>query len=311
MKEQLKLIFREFKSTKEERVIHKEYRKNVKKLKKLVISDKGKTEDNSFQHDITIVAIMKNEGEYLKEWIEYHKLVGADFFVLYDHESTDNTYELLEPYIKDGLVDYNRVETPGSKLHHPQKEMYTDAVVRYREKTRWMAFIDVDEFIVPENEMTIIEELNNIIEKIGKANLGGVGISWINYGSSNFEKKPQGLVIENFVWRSKDEYEGNRLVKSIVNPRRVISGEIHQPIYYNSFKGYNECGQEIDETNQITNSHKYIRINHYASKSKEEARKRMLRKFGGANLARNSHDINDIKDDIMLRYVEKLKEQKI
>jgi hypothetical protein len=50
-----------------------------------------------FEHEIAMVSIAKNEGPYLKEWIEYHKLVGFTKFYFYDNESTDNTREILAP----------------------------------------------------------------------------------------------------------------------------------------------------------------------------------------------------------------------
>ncbi len=49
---------------------------------------------------------MKNEGAYIKERIEYHKIVGVERFYLYDNGSTDETKKVLEPYIKDGSVIY-------------------------------------------------------------------------------------------------------------------------------------------------------------------------------------------------------------
>ena len=43
--------------------------------------------DNNRQFDSTlaIAAIMKNEGLYLKEWLDFHILVGVDKFYLYDN----------------------------------------------------------------------------------------------------------------------------------------------------------------------------------------------------------------------------------
>ena len=53
----------------------------------------------SYQYDITVGAIFQNEAPYLKEWIDYHKSVGVDHFVLYNHFSKDNYEEVLYPYI--------------------------------------------------------------------------------------------------------------------------------------------------------------------------------------------------------------------
>ncbi|MBR0260666.1 MAG: glycosyltransferase family 2 protein [Selenomonadaceae bacterium] len=45
---------------------------------------------NLFLYDLAIVAILKNEGRYLKEWLDYHLSAGVDHFYLYDNDSTDN-----------------------------------------------------------------------------------------------------------------------------------------------------------------------------------------------------------------------------
>ena len=56
--------------------------------------------------DLSICAIMKNEGPYVKVWIDYHRLVGVKRFYIYDNESTDNMKEVLDPYIQKGIVVY-------------------------------------------------------------------------------------------------------------------------------------------------------------------------------------------------------------
>ncbi len=52
---------------------------------------------------LAICAIAKNEGPYFKEWIEWHLAHGVDQFFIYDNESTDDTKDILEPYIKQAL----------------------------------------------------------------------------------------------------------------------------------------------------------------------------------------------------------------
>ena len=44
-----------------------------------------------------------NEAAYLEEWISYHLLINVDHFYVYNDESTDNTPEVLAPYIKQGI----------------------------------------------------------------------------------------------------------------------------------------------------------------------------------------------------------------
>lgn len=64
----------------------------------------------TFRHEIAIVAIAKNEGPYLREWIEYHRLVGIRKIYFYDNESEDDTRAILAPYVDAGVVDYFRIE---------------------------------------------------------------------------------------------------------------------------------------------------------------------------------------------------------
>ncbi|MBQ3452222.1 MAG: glycosyltransferase family 92 protein [Selenomonadaceae bacterium] len=99
---------------------------------------------NLFLHNLAVVAIMKCEGPYLKEWLDYHLIAGVDHFYLYDNESPDNQAEVAKPYIEAGLVDY--FSLPGKAM---QMVAYNDAVRRFKFHCRYMAFIDSDEFVYP------------------------------------------------------------------------------------------------------------------------------------------------------------------
>ena len=97
-----------------------------------------------FLHDLSVVAILKNEAPYLKEWLDYHLLAGVDHFYLYDNESPDNQAEVAAPYVEAGLVDY--FPAPGKAA---QMFTYYDAVKRFKFFSRYIAIIDGDEFIFP------------------------------------------------------------------------------------------------------------------------------------------------------------------
>ncbi len=59
------------------------------------------------EYYLTISAIMKNEGPYLKEWLEFHLMTGVEHFYLYDNSSDDETVKILDDYIKRGIVSYH------------------------------------------------------------------------------------------------------------------------------------------------------------------------------------------------------------
>ena len=117
-------------------------------LKDIFISLNFRNEKNIvFKDYLSVVAIVKNEALYIEEWIEYHKLLGITRFYIYDNESTDGLKRVLNKYICNGEVIYKSY--PGKTM---QCFAYNDVINQYKYKTKYMAFIDIDEFIVVNSE---------------------------------------------------------------------------------------------------------------------------------------------------------------
>ena len=102
-------------------------------------------------HYLSICCIIKNEGRYIREWIEYHLWAGVEHFYVYDNGSTDNTKEILSPYILSGVVTYHYFVAEREKGNQ-QNRAYGDAIFRYKHCTRWLALIDADEFLALSEE---------------------------------------------------------------------------------------------------------------------------------------------------------------
>ena len=242
------------------------------------------TTNVKYPYKLAVCAIMKNEASYLREWIEYHKLVGVDKFFLYDNDSTDDTYDILRPYIDCGVVEY--VRQPGERQQLPA---YNDCIARHKMDARWIAFIDLDEFLVPmrsDNLIPILDKSKSMIIA-----------DWAIYGSSGHETRPHGGVLENYTWRARHSW----LYKSIVNPRMVISMGCHE---------HDVVGPIIHVSSRI------MRVNHYHCKSWAEYQLRAARgdawngnAVGAARYQRelfDRHNKNEVYDDTMMRFVSRL-----
>lgn len=104
------------------------------------------------KYNLTICAIFKNEGRFLKEWIEYYKILGVEHFYLYNNNSNDNFEQILHPYIERKivtLIDWPVVPAQCAAYENWEKE--------YSKETQWNAFIDLDEFICPKQDITLLE----------------------------------------------------------------------------------------------------------------------------------------------------------
>ncbi len=218
---------------------------------------------------LSICAIMKNEGPYLIEWLEFHKLVGVERFYLYNNNSTDNTLALVSPYIDKQIVVFH--DWPLKRGQ--QIKAYIHCLEQYKTESEWIAFIDLDEFLFPTEKDNLQEILAEFID------YPAVGVNWLNFGPSGHEKKPEGLQIENYIRRSKASYEGNRHIKSIVRPEKVIAPPLnpHEFSYIDGLLAVTENFQEINGFMSETHSVEKLRINHYTTRSKEESRKKMMR----------------------------------
>lgn len=276
-----------------------------------ILDKEGKT---PYTHELAMVSISKNEGPYIKEWIEYHKLVGFSKFYFYDNESEDDTVDILKPYIDSGLVEYTLIKGKGRQL-----DAYNDAIAKHKNECRWMAFLDMDEYLMPTKPFEkIYNVVSELVRKAGKG-AAGIGVNWCIYGSAHLEKKPEGLIMENFIYRGKGGNEthwGNFHIKTICNPRLVKNYiSPHYPIY--KLGGYNindSDGKRLWGWFCHDVKWQNLRVNHYYCKSKEQYLQKISRglgdRVGEYDMKQfNDYDLNDVKDESMLIYADKMKFQ--
>lgn len=261
--------------------------------------------EKEYENEFAICAIFKDEARYLKEWIEYHKFIGVDKFYLYNNNSTDNYYEILKPYIELKIVELKNY--PGKQK---QMDAYNDCLMRHKYDSKYIAFIDIDEFIFDYDKKGI-EKIKNAFLKYPDAS--AIQINWMVFGSNNQEKYQNDLVVKRFIKRSNIDFDMNKHTKSIVNPRKTLC--FTNPHYSLTIGKYNSINLYGDILNNHLNSkfnEKDVRINHYFNKSKEEYILKRQRGTADGNPIRamelfSYHDKNDIYDDSMKMFYENYK----
>jgi hypothetical protein len=126
--------------------------------------------------------------------------------------------------------------------------------------TEWAAFIDGDEYLFGTSE-----DLKAILAEVGAAALC---VHWLIFGSSGRTEAPDGLNIESFTRRAREDADANQIYKSIIRPRRALD-------YVNAHR-FTLNGPMVNERGEVlppeghrakTPSHARIRINHYMVRS--------------------------------------------
>lgn len=210
-------------------------------------------------HYLTLVAIAKDETRHLREWLVYHALLGVEAFIIYDNESRIPIRETLAPFLRKGFLTI--VELPG---RNRQVQAYDHALSTFGATTRWMGFIDLDEYIVPQ----ATDDLRHFLTDY-EAHAGLV-VNWAMYGSGGHEKRPHGLMIENYTTRLPLEHGENHHIKSIVKPACTLRALSPHHFAYRS----GCCAVNADRLPVCTPygplCQDKLRINHYYFRSREE-----------------------------------------
>ncbi len=184
-----------------------------------------------------------------------------------------------------------------------QMPVYQDAVYRYGDDTKWLAIIDMDEYMVPVEKNNLADILEDYKD------YPALGVNWVMFDSNGIVKRPDKLVIEAYTRVDKRK---NIHIKSIVQPKKVLS--ITNP-HFCIYRGcaVNENKEKIRGPFSEHLSKK-IKINHYHTKSYEDYIRKRLIGYACNNSARPFFDselyaFEYERDYDIQKYLPKLKEK--
>ena len=223
----------------------------------------------------TICAIAKDEEFFIKEWVEYHLLIGFEYIYIYDNNSHVPVAKILSEYIDNGLATV--IDFPRDV--DQQRIAYMDCLQKYGNQCKWMAFIDIDEFIVP----NAADDIRDILDRYG--DYGGLAIHWKMFGSGGHKIRPDGGVIKNY----NQVVSCNNHIKSIVQPAKV--NKVFTPHNFGYLDGSFCVNEDYIPVASYQSYHisKTVQINHYYYKSLEDFKDKLKR--GCATGTDRDHDV--------------------
>jgi hypothetical protein len=236
------------------------------------------------KYNLCIMAIFKNEENYLEEWLTHHINQGISHFYLFSNDEKMYNYPYLDSY-KDYITLINWTDKKNNGEETIQRQAYNYCTLNYSKECNYLMMLDIDEFCVPLNQNKVIDVINSL-DKNTKA----IKVQRYDFGNNGHNTKPIGSVKDNYTKHEKicSSYKTIANTNYIDTTKKFYGvhdfpflnkeGKVYNEYFDYKYKGYpNSCN--ITDKNEIP-----LVINHYYTKSYEEYLNRCkLWETGGVN----------------------------
>lgn len=203
-------------------------------------------------------SIVKNEDNYIDDFVSIHKHLGVEFFLFFDR----STNPLSERY--KGRSDIEIIHFPEPNRH---AHAWREGVKHLTGRSRWVQFIDIDQVVVPMQTNDIKVMLQNY------EGTPALSLNWHTFGSSGRETEPpQGVsTYEAYTKRAVNLEPINNHVQSIVQVERAEHRTWDNPHFppLNGQLQWNTAKQPFSGPFNIPPTQDIGFIAHYYTRSKE------------------------------------------
>ncbi|MBB4347243.1 MULTISPECIES: glycosyltransferase family 92 protein [Rhizobiaceae] len=232
---------------------------------------------------VAIVTCVKNEARYIAEWIEFHRAVGVVHFYIYDDGCEDDTIPIAREILGSSALTVvpwkgRLIDTPTQNLLNSQAIAFAHSILNFGGQYARMAFIDVDEFLLPKIGNTLDEALE------GAKGFPNISLPWHMFGTSGHKARPAGSLLRNYTVRGANPLSTKKNAsnfKCIVDPCAVSEVSIHHfstgAFGENTSNDRGEVFSRKGRKGPAFYSSDFIQLNHYYSKSEQDLREKIER----------------------------------
>lgn len=232
---------------------------------------------------VLICCIAKEENQYIREFVEYYKKLGATNVMIFDNnvDGGEHFEDVIKDYIDDGYVimkDYRNRKVC-------QLAAYQECYDEYNKDYDWICFFDCDEFLAFRNKrMTIPQFLEN--KRFDGYDM--IHVNWMLYGDNDLVRNDGRPVVERFRKplmpynsRVKYPFPENNHIKAIV--RGGVDGVVWKGVSHTPSEPLNCCdpvGKPCKSTSPFNDyNFSEMWLNHYTTKTAEEFAEKIKRGF--------------------------------
>lgn len=245
-----------------------------------------------------VCLVVRNEGRHIAEWLAWHHLAGFDTAIVFDHQSTDATAEVVR---QAGRRQDVRLHpwgwSGGSHRDSFQTTAYLRACQIYGNEFDWLLCLDADEFFVL-HQGTLTEFLSRF------SGADQVAVPWAIFGSNGHSEAPDRLIIEDYTRRSGADFLPNRHVKTFARPLAVRDWP-NPHTAYTPGATRDPAGQPIlwdvcPGVSARDPSYAVCQVNHYMTRSRKHWELRMARASASSPSRTweefDAYDRNEVED---------------
>ena len=140
---------------------------------------------------VAICTIIKDEHQYLKEWIDYHFNIGVSQIYIYEDINSKKHIDIIKDYDNVYLMP---LEDFIDKRYYHEKQIrtYNKFIEIYRNCIDYTFFIDIDEFVTFADGY----DMNKLIEICDET--GAVLLPWKHYGACGHIDNPKTDVVKTY-----------------------------------------------------------------------------------------------------------------
>lgn len=262
----------------------KEFENNYMIKRNDTVISKFISEEESIENKyfLSIITTVRDENEYLEEWITYHAdIFGVEHFYIYDNESKISVREYLESIQFKYLDKVTVIDWKTSA--HTQQDTCNDWLSKYKTDTKWFIVMDVDEFITLKNNS---KTLRAFLEE--NSNFASIKCVWKHYTANGQENKSNEPVRERFTQETTwgDEKHGGKM---FAQSNRISHFLSYVPMVRLETS-------TLDYDNETTTN--FFQLNHYITKSYDEWIEKIERGSVNPNYMRKYQEFFEINPDM-------------
>ena len=235
----------------------------------------------NYKYFLSMLAIVRDENDYLEEWIRYHINLGFEHFYIYDNESAVPVKDYLESagfehLDKLTILDWN---TSGWS----QQDAYNDFLEKYKNETKWIFTADPDEFIFIKDNT---KGLKDFLEE--NSQYASIKCLWQHFNANGHEKKTDEPVLKRFT--KAVHWDGDkRGGKKFAQTNRILNYRSYVPQLRMETR-------HLEYDSDIVTD--YFQLNHYYTKSYEEWLEKIKRGSVNPHYLRKYADFFELNPDM-------------